>query len=244
MKKTKKTALKALDLFEEDEQELETIEVPEKKKENSTPLGLQSLKSKNGRILVGTLSLLLVVGISSAVILQSKPKEAPNTSFYNPSQGEKSEKKKESEKKEGAKKEEATKQNSETKSSSAPKPKAPVNKETAKEAPAPPVYRNIPPTEPIVEATGFSSLDAPSTQTLSSTEKEGALTTETVPIIVDMITIDLIPYIGQSIDGVPEDLSAQGATVIVEYKEDDTHPSGCILEVFGQDTTARFIVAQ
>lgn len=257
MKKTKKPALKGLDLFEEDEQELDSGVAPEEKQRKTLPV-FQSFKSKNGRIVIGTLSLLLVVGISSAVILQSKTKEVPPSSLSSSSQMASKRQKKEEAKKEEVKKEEGTKKTSEAKPPSETKSKAPVNKETPKEVPAPPVYRNIPPAEPVAETTSLGTLDTPSvqpspevkqdaesTQTLSSSpKKEGTLEAETVPLLVDMITIDLMPYIGKTIDGVPEDLSAQGATVIVEYKDDETHTPGTILEVFGQDTTARFIVAQ
>ena len=257
MKKAKKPALKGLDLFEEDEQELDSGIAPEENQKKTFSV-FQSLKSKNGRIIIGTLSLLLVVGISSVVILQSKTKEASHSSLSSSTQVEIKEQKKEEAKKEEVKNEGDIKKTSETKPSSSPKAKAPVNKEAPKEVPAPPVYRNIPPTEPVVGATALSTLDTPSVQTspevrqnvpasqsLSNTpEKEETLEAETVPILVDMITIDLMPYIGKSIEGVPEDLSAQGATVIVEYKDDEAHTPGTILEVFGEETTARFIVAQ
>lgn len=63
--------------------------------------------------------------------------------------------------------------------------------------------------------------------------------------MISYVRIDLIPYIGQDIAEVVQYLTGQGATVIVHYQIDKTHPSGTILDVTTQNsTTAVFTVSQ
>jgi len=136
-----------------------------------------------------------------------------------------------------------------------PQPKEPKKKEEVKPSPpkpSMPVYTTAPPVEPIrttPDVVPSSSIPPEAVSTVennplpseSNTSKTQAPVSETGVNIVD---IDLMPYIGQSIEGVVEALTAQGATVNIHYVEDKTHASGTILDVEGQDTTATFTVAQ
>lgn len=93
-------------------------------------------------------------------------------------------------------------------------------------------------------SSGVSNSSSGTSETLQLTTTPNDNSANTPPVI-SYLRIDLIPYIGEQIGEVTQYLTEQGATVIVQYQIDKTHPSGTILEVTTQNnTTAVFTVSQ